>query len=160
MPDVTPDVAKSMLNVPADTIGPPVTLNLVELAIAMLVTVPPLLAFPPVAEIVISPVLPLSETPVPAIKLLTPALSKYTVPDVALDDVVRPEFEFAVKVLKLLAFANNVPKLVFVFVNALYRESLPTDSLGRPILILCCPEIAIIVSFLILYLSIRKKDYY
>ena len=83
---MTPDVAKSILNVPAETIGPPVTLNRVELAIATLVTVPPLLPLPPVAEIVMSPVLPLSETPVPAIRL-TPALSKYTVPDVALDDV-------------------------------------------------------------------------
>lgn len=42
-----------------------------------------------------------------------------------------------------LAHANNVAKLVFVLVNASKSESLPVDSLGKPISITCKFPIAI-----------------
>jgi len=57
--------------------------------------------------------------------------------------------------VKLLAFANSVVKLVFVFVKAVYKESLPVGSFGSPILILCCPGIAM---FLVPYPVFINKE--
>ena len=87
------------------------------------------------------PVVPLKDTPVPARRATTPVFSTFTVPVVALDVTAIP-FP-AVNVLKLLALANKVSKFTLVFVQAVYRESLPTDSLGKPTLIFCFPVIAI-----------------
>jgi hypothetical protein len=109
---------------------------------ATLVTVPsPPLA--PVVEIVMLPVVPLSVTPVPAIKRATPVFVIVTVPVVAL--AVTPIPSPGVNVVKLLALANSVSKFTLVLVNAVYSESLPTDSFGSPTLIDCFPVIAILV---------------
>ena len=143
MPATTPDVAKSKAIVPEDTIGLPETVKRDAGAdTATLVTVPsPPLA--PVVEIVMLPVVPLSVTPVPAIKRATPVFVIVTVPVVALE--VTPIASPGVNVVKLLELANNVSKFTLVLVNAVYSESLPTDSFGSPTFIDCFPVIAILV---------------
>jgi hypothetical protein len=143
-PAIAPELAKSILITPLLTIGLLETTNReVDTGSSpTLVTVPPLPLPPPDALIVISPVVPDNVTPVPAVKLVTPVF------------VIVIVFVFAsalvsiplapVKVLYGLAHANNVLKLVAVLVNAVYRESLPVDSLGNPIPMTCIPEIAMI----------------
>jgi hypothetical protein len=143
-PATTPDVAKSNAIVPEDTIGLPETVKRdVSVETAILVTVPPAPPPPPLAEIVMLPVVPLNVTPVPAIKRATPVFVIVTVPVVvfAVTPIASPELN----VVKLLAFANNVSKFTLVLVNAVYSESLPTDSFGSPTLIDCFHVIAILV---------------
>jgi len=116
--------------VPLLTIGEPATVILDADAVATLtlVTVPPPPPPPPVEDIVILPVLPDRVIPVPACKYVTPELVISNIPVVELAFTVMPVLP--VKVLKGLAFANKVAKLVFVLLNAVYRESLPVDSFG------------------------------
>ena len=156
-PAVAPEVAKSSTIVPEETIGDPDTVSLdASVDTATLVTVPPPLPFPPVAEIVTAPLLPLIDTPVPAINSVTPVFVIVTVPVVELAVTSMPVLEL--KVLKLLALANSMSKLTLYLVNAVYRSSLPTDSLGKPILMFCFPVIAIyfVVPY-IYYLSIKNN---
>jgi hypothetical protein len=108
-----------------------------------LVTVPPPLPPPPPVElIVIFPVLPDKTMPVPADNDVTPVLVIVTVFVFASAFVLIPTPP--AKVLYGLAHANRLEKLFAVFLNAVYSESLPADSLGSPTFMTCIPEIAMI----------------
>jgi hypothetical protein len=139
---VTPELAKSIDITPLLIIGLLVTTSLVEDtgATPTLVTVPPEPLPPPVELIVIAPEFPVKIIPVPAFRLVTPVLLIVTVFVFESGVVEMPVPPITVG-LELL---NNVLKLVTVFLNAVYNESLPIDSLGRPTFITSCPEIAII----------------
>jgi hypothetical protein len=70
-------------------------------------------------------------TPVPAMMLVTPVFNMFSIPWVAFAVSAIPVF--AMKVLYGLAQEASVEKLFCVLLNATNNESLPTDSLGKPI---------------------------
>jgi len=136
--------ARSMLILPDDMTGEPVVVRRsVDTGVTpTLVTVPPPFPPPPpVDEIVTSPFALLTTMFVPAMMFVTPELVIDTMPvdELALTFIPLP----AVNVLYGLAHAKSVSKLVCDFVKAVYNESLPTDSLGKPMLIVCLPDILI-----------------
>jgi hypothetical protein len=151
VPEVTPVVAKSILNVPELTIGDPETVNLVfETGTKpTLVTVPPVPL--PLAEddIVTCPLLALNTILVPATRLVTPVFVTVTIPELAFALIPIP-FP-AVKVLNGLEQLDNVVKLLLILVKAVYNESLPVDSFCKPTFIVCIPEIAIKISLSCIY---------
>ena len=105
-----------------------------------LLTPPPLP--PPEAVIVILPLDPVKLILLsPAVKLRTPVLVIVIV--LVLEFVlVSIPAPFA-NVLNGLEHANNVAKLSFVLLKAVYNESLFADSFCNPTSITCSPEIAI-----------------
>lgn len=139
-PAIIPVVGKFNTMLPELIIGVFVTVSVLEV-IPTLLTPPPL---PPLdAVIMIFPgvgsdrMILLS----PAVKLNTPVLSIFNVPAVAFAVNVTP---FPVKVLYGLALLNSVVKLSLVLVKAVINESLPVDSFGAPIAMICMPVIAIL----------------
>jgi len=128
-----------MFITPDETIGDPVTVNLVAETGARptLVTVPPPFPLPPVELIVTFPFAWSITILVPAMILVTPVFVTVTVPVLALD--VTPIPAPAVNVLYGLALLNCVVKFTFALVKAVYNESLLVGSFGNPILITCCP---------------------
>lgn len=139
VPAIIPVVGKFNVILPALTIGELLTDN-VEDNTPTLVTPDPL-PFPPVFVIVTAPLLLLIVIPVPAIMLVTPVLVIVTVPVFASAEVVIPAP--LANTLYGLASPNNVVKLSFVLLKAVYNESLFADSFCKPIFITCKPEIAI-----------------
>ena len=143
VPALIPVVAKSIVILPELTTGVPVVTNLVLLTgvTPMLVTVPEPPP-PPVELMVTFPLAWFTVILVPAIILVTPLFKISTVPAILLLVTVIPVLPL--NVLYGLALVKSVLKLVLVLLNAVYRVSLPADSLGSPILIICCPVIAIL----------------
>jgi hypothetical protein len=132
-------VVKFSVILPELTIGLLPTVN-VELVTPTLVTPAPL-PLPPVLVIVTAPLLLFIDIPVPATMLVTPELVIVTVPVFASAEVVIPTP--LANILYGLEFPNNVVKLSFVLLKAVYNESLFADSFCKPMLITCKPEIAI-----------------
>jgi hypothetical protein len=85
---------------------------------------------------VTAPLAPLIVTPVPATILVTPVFVIVTAVEVFETPMPAP----ALNVLYGLALANKLSKLSRVLMNAVRIGSLPVDSLGKPILIVCLPD--------------------
>ena len=90
----------------------------------------------------------------PATISVTPVLVTTTVSVIALAATFIPDP--LMKVGYGVAHANSWLKFCCVLVNAVYSESLFGDSLGKPTLIFCCPEMLILYPYLIVFI---KKDW-
>ena len=141
---------------PLPIIGLFVTDN-VSLITPTLVTVPP--PFPSVPVLLITRVpLPANVPPRLVIVTLSPATNVVTpVFVITYDDAVELLIDIPVpgtiEVIGL-ELSNSCVKLFCMVLNAVYKLSEFAESFGAPILIVCCPEIAIIVFlYLCIYLN-------